>query len=163
MAHETEFTKKKECEVKAIPLEEKKRMVKDGQAHWFFPHHVIEQAVQCLIVLMILVTFSTLFPAHLGPKADPFDTPAHIKPEWYFLAAFYSLKFAENFDFLGAWAPKLLGIVMQGVAMNLLVLAPFIDFGDPKVRNPRKRPIAMAIGAAAAIGTVAFSILGWLA
>lgn len=163
MAQETEYTKKKECEVKALPFDEKRRMVREGEAHWFFPHHVIEQMVQCLIVLMILLTFSTLMPAHLGPKADPFDTPAHIKPEWYFLAAFYSLKVAQYFEFLGAWAPKILGIAMQGVAITALFAVPFLDMGDPKVRHPKKRPIAMIAGAGAAFITILFSILGLLA
>ena len=163
MAHETEYTKKKECEVKALPFDEKRRRVREGEAHWFFPHHMIEQAVQCIIVLVILITLSTLFPAHLGLKADPFDTPAHIKPEWYFLAAFYSLKVAQYFEFLGAWAPKILGIAIQGVAMTALFAVPFLDRGDPKVRDPKKRPIAMTIGAVSVFVVVLFSILGLIA
>lgn len=163
MAHETEYTRNKECEVKAIPMEEKKRLIREGKAYWFFPHHVIEQVLQCMAVLLLLITLSTLIPAHLGGKADPFDTPEHIKPEWYFLAAFYSLKFAQHFEFLGAWAPKILGIVMQGVAVGALFMVPWLDRGDPKVRHPFKRPVAMGAGAAAAFGTILFSLLGWFA
>jgi quinol-cytochrome oxidoreductase complex cytochrome b subunit len=163
MAHATEYTNKKECEVKALPYEEKERLVKEGKAHWFFPHHVVEQVLMCLALVMILVTLSTLAPAHLGPKADPFDTPAHIKPEWYFLAAFYSLKVAQYFEFLGAWAPKILGIAVQGAAVGALIMVPWLDRGDPKVRHPKKRPIAMAAGAAAAFIVVLFSILGLVA
>jgi quinol-cytochrome oxidoreductase complex cytochrome b subunit len=159
MAHRTEYTKKKEFEVKALPMEQKKLLVREGKAHWFFPHHITEQVIICGVIVIILITLSTLVPAHLGPKADPFDTPSHIKPEWYFLAAFYSLKFAQNLEFLGAWAPKLLGIVMQGVAVNLLLVVPFIDFGG-KERNPARRPIAMTLGAIGAAVTILFSILG---
>jgi quinol-cytochrome oxidoreductase complex cytochrome b subunit len=159
MAQKTEYTKKKEFEVKALPMEEKKRLVRDGKAHWFFPHHITEQVIICGVVVMILIMLSTLVPAHLGPKADPFDTPSHIKPEWYFLAAFYSLKFAQNLEFLGAWAPKLLGIAMQGVAVTILLVVPFIDFGG-KDRNPSRRPIAMTLGAIGAAVTILFSILG---
>ncbi len=159
MAHQTEYTKKKECEVKAIPMEEKKRMIREGKAHWFFPGHVVEQVLICGVLLMILITISTLFPAHLGAKADPFDTPEHIKPEWYFLAAYYSLRVADYFAFLGAWAPKILGIVFQGVAVTLLLAVPFIDMGG-KERRPSKRPIAMALGALAAIIFIVFTLLG---
>lgn len=159
MAHRTEYTNKKEFEVKAIPMEDKKRLVREGKAHWFFPHHITEQVVICGVVAMILITLSTLAPAHLGPKADPFDTPAHIKPEWYFLAAFYSLKFAQHLEFLGSWAPKILGIVMQGVAVTILLALPFIDFGG-KERRPSKRPIAMTLGAIGAGIVILFSILG---
>ncbi|MBF0171614.1 MAG: hypothetical protein HQK87_11120, partial [Nitrospinae bacterium] len=95
---------------------------------------------------------ATLFPAHLGPKADPFDTPAHIKPEWYFLAAFYSLKLAEYTEFLGLWAPKIIGIAGQGVAVGILFLVPWLDRGEVKVRDWRKRPKAM-IGLAVGLGS----------
>ncbi len=151
--------KKKECEVKALPLEEKKCLVREGKAYWFFPHHVMEQVIICGVILMILITISTLFPAHLGEKADPFNTPEHIKPEWYFLAAYYSLRAAEYLDFLGAWAPKILGIVAQGAAVTVLLAVPFLDQGGPE-RRASKRPIAMALGAAGAAIFIAFTLLG---
>lgn len=160
MACQTEYTKKKECEVKALPMEEKKRLVREHKAHWFFPRHVVEQVIICMAILMILVTLSTIIPAHLGGKADPFNTPEHIKPEWYFLAAFYSLKFAQNLEFLGAWAPKLLGILLQGAAVTVLLLVPFIDRG--KERRPSKRPVAMTLGGLGAGIVVLFSILGYI-
>ena len=159
MAEQTQYTQKKECEVKALPLEEKKRLVREGRAHWFFPGHVVEQIVMCGAMLLILITLSTVFPAHLGEKADPFDTPAHIKPEWYFLAAYYSLRLAEYTAFMGEWAPKIMGIVAQQIAVTVLILVPFID-RNFQVRDPRKRPIAMALGALAAITMIAFTILG---
>lgn len=159
MASQTEYTKKKECEVKALPMEEKERMVREGKAHWFFPDHVIEQIIICGLILMILITVSTIFPAHLGEKADPFSTPDHIKPEWYFLAAYYSLRFAEHFDFLGAWAPKIMGIVMQGVAVTALLAVPFLDRGGSE-RRWFKRPKAMAAGFVAMAIFVVFTLLG---
>ncbi|MGK7345949.1 MAG: hypothetical protein ACNS63_09100 [Candidatus Nitrospinota bacterium M3_3B_026] len=162
MACQTEFTEKKECEVKALPMEEKKRLIREGRAYWFFPAHVTEQVVMCLVVLMILVTISTLIPPHLGAKADPFDTPEHIKPEWYFLAAYYSLRVAQYFEFLGGWAPKLLGIMAQGLAALALLLVPFIDRGG-KERRPSKRPVAMILSALAAGVAILFTILGYIA
>lgn len=162
MAHATKYTKKKECEVKAIPYEEKQRLVREGKAHWFFPHHIVEQMVICMTIIMIMVTLATLFPAHLGPMADPFDTPDHIKPEWYFLPAFYTLKFAQYFEFLGSWAPKLLGIVIQGVAVTVLIAVPFLDMGGPE-RRPSKRPIAMTMGAIGVFLTLLCGYLGHIA
>ena len=159
MTSPTEYTKKKECEVKALPLEEKKRLIREGKAYWFFPDHVMEQVIICGLVMMILLTISTLLPAHLGEKADPFNTPEHIKPEWYFLAAYYSLILAEHFDFLGVWAPKIIGIVMQGVAITVLLAAPFLDRGGPE-RRPARRPIAMGIGLAGAVVFFVFTLLG---
>ena len=117
MAHMTEYTKKKECEVKALPLEEKKRLVREGKAHWFFPRHVAEQVIICGVALMLLITISTLFPAHLGPKADPFDTPEHIKPEWYFYFTFRWLKLTS----------LQVGVLGTGAAFMLLLFWPFMD------------------------------------
>ncbi|MDH5477428.1 MAG: hypothetical protein OEY50_03775 [Nitrospinota bacterium] len=159
MAEQTQYTKKKECEVKALPMEEKKRLVREGKAHWFFPGHIIEQIVLCGFVVLILITLSTVWPAHLGEKADPFDTPDHIKPEWYFLAAYYSLRLAEYTDFMGAWAPKIMGIVAQQVAVTILILVPFLD-RNVNERRPGKRPIAIALGILAALMAIVFTILG---
>jgi ubiquinol-cytochrome c reductase cytochrome b subunit len=142
-------------------MEEKKRLVREGRAHWFFPHHVMEQVIMCGAMLLLLITLSTIWPAHLGEKADPFDTPAHIKPEWYFLAAYYSLRLAEYTGFLGAWAPKIMGIVAQQAAVTALILVPFIDRNFNE-RDPRKRPIAMLLGAVGALSVIVFTILGWL-
>ncbi len=159
MAQQTEFTKKKEVEVKALPIEEKKRLIRDGKAYWFFPRHLVEQIIICMAIVMILVTFSTVFPPHLGPKANPFDTPEHIKPEWYFLAAYYSLKMAEHLDFLGSWAPKILGVAFQGLGILALILVPFIDRSGPE-RRPGKRPVAMAVGVIVSGMVIVFTLLG---
>jgi cytochrome b6 len=43
--------------------------------------------------LGVLGALAALFPWELGVKADPFaPAPAGIRPEWYFLAQFYTLK-----------------------------------------------------------------------
>ncbi|MBI4715918.1 MAG: cytochrome b, partial [Nitrospirae bacterium] len=85
-------------------------------------------------------------------------TPEHIKPEWYFLAAYELLKVADVFHFLGDWAPKAIGITLEGAFVILLFLVPFID------RNPerayRKRPVAVAAGIFFAITFLVFTIWG---
>ncbi len=136
---------KKEVEIKKIPMEEKKRLIREGKMKWFFPGHLVEQVVICLFIFVIMITLATLFPPHLGSMADPFITPDHIKPEWYFLASFQLLIIAEKLDFLGAWAPKILGVGMQGVIIGILIMVPFIDRNpDRKYRN-RKIAITMGI------------------
>jgi len=122
--------------------ETKKNLHEEGEP--FFPHHMLEQGVVVFLTLAALITLVMFFPAPMEPPADPFDTPAHIKPEWYFLAAYQSLKVAEYTSFLGAWAPKILGILAQGIGMGLLVLLPFLD-RNPE-RHPRKRPLVISVG-----------------
>lgn len=107
----------------------------------FWPHYVLSEFIAWYIVLGILIILAALFPASLEDKADPFTTPAHVKPEWYFLSVYQFLKVASVFSFLGADAPRLLGILIPGFALLLLFLLPFLDRG-PK-RPARRRPLML--------------------
>jgi ubiquinol-cytochrome c reductase cytochrome b subunit len=139
-------------------LEEKRTPAEEGDP--FFPNHMLEQTMMVFIVLAILVTLVMFFPAPMEPPADPFVTPEHIKPEWYFLSAYQALKVAEYFSFLGAWAPKALGILVQAGGLFLLVLLPFLD--KNRERHPRKRPFMVAMGILALIALAALTIWGKL-
>jgi len=149
---------KKEVEIKHLPMEEKKELVKQGKMHWFFPDHVVEQVIICIFIVVILITLATIYPPKLDEMADPFSTPDHIKPEWYFLPAYQELKIAEKLEFLGAWAPKVIGVALQGLAIQFLMIIPFID------RNPERkysrRKFALAAGVAAVLGTIILGIWG---
>ncbi len=149
---------KKEIEIKHLPMEEKKRLIKEGKMKWFFPDHIVEQIVICLFVFVLLITLATVFPPGLENMADPFDTPEHIKPEWYFLAAYQILKIAEELSFIGAWAPKLIGIMAQGLLIAMLFLIPYMD-KNPE-RSPKKRGFAIAIGLLAIAATAALTVWG---
>jgi len=136
--------------------ETKKDLHKEGEP--FFPHHVLAQSMMIFLTLAALIALVMFFPAPMEPPADPFETPEHIKPEWYFLAAYQSLKVAEYTSFLGAWAPKVLGILAQGAGMALLILLPFLD-KNPE-RHPRKRPIVIGLGILALIMLAVLTIWG---
>jgi cytochrome b6 len=59
----------------------------------FLPHFLLRDLFAWTAVLAILAGLSTFFPSELGVKADPFAAaPAGIRPEWYFLWAFETLK-----------------------------------------------------------------------
>ena len=59
----------------------------------FVPHFLLRDMVGWYVALGILAALAALFPWELGQKADPFGSaPADIKPEWYFLFMFQSLK-----------------------------------------------------------------------
>lgn len=126
----------------------------------FWPNHALKEiTAACLLIgLLALLTFVSPPPMH--PRADPFSTPEHIKPEWYFLAAYQGLKVAEVLRPLGDWAPKVLGILLEGAFVILLFLVPFID------RNPerayRKRPLAIALGIFFSLLFVLFTVWGYI-
>ena len=59
----------------------------------FFPDFLLRELIAWYGVLAVLGTLAALFPWDLGVKADAFaPAPAGIRPEWYFLAPFYTLK-----------------------------------------------------------------------
>nr|NIS75581.1 hypothetical protein [Deltaproteobacteria bacterium] len=87
----------------------------------FYPNHIIKQIIQISLVIAVLVFLSSVVPPPLLPKADPFISPDRIRPDWYFLAAYQFLKFADEFRFLGPWAPKLIGVLGQGAGGLLLL------------------------------------------
>lgn len=131
---------------------------KHDEGEPFFPNHMLDQGMVVFVTLAVLVTLVMFFPAPMEPPADPFVTPEHIKPEWYFLSAYQALKVAEYFSFLGAWAPKVLGILIQGAGIFLLVLLPFLD-RNPE-RHPRKRPLVVGLGLMALIMLAVLTIWG---
>ena len=66
------------------------------------------------------------FPWDLGTKADPFGSaPAGIKPEWYFLFMFQTLKLIPS----KVWFidGEVLGVLGCGLAGLLWVLLPFFE------------------------------------
>lgn len=141
-------------------MTDQKKVDRHEEGEPFFPHHMLEQSMVIFLVLGVLVLLVMLWPAPMEPPADPFSTPAHIKPEWYFLSAYQGLKLAEYFAFLGSWAPKVLGILGQGLGIMLLVLLPFLD-KNPE-RNPRKRPLVVKLGILVLIMLAALTIWGKL-
>jgi cytochrome b6 len=59
----------------------------------FLPHFLLRDLFAWTAVLALLAGLSTFFPSEIGVKADPFAAaPAGIRPEWYFLWAFETLK-----------------------------------------------------------------------
>jgi quinol-cytochrome oxidoreductase complex cytochrome b subunit len=120
MEMENEVMKNEKKEEKGIP---------------FFPNHFLKEVIVMCIVLAGISLLATLFPAPMEEKADPFVTPSHIKPEWYFLANYKFLQLAEKFKFLGSWAPKLLGILLQMLIVLIILVFPFFD------KSPERHPL----------------------
>ena len=59
----------------------------------FFPGLPVAELMGGTSHWRCLAGLAAMFPSELGEKADPFaPAPAGIRPEWYFLAQFYTLK-----------------------------------------------------------------------
>lgn len=108
----------------------------------FFPNYLLQDLTSIAVYLacfFFVVFFDPyiFFPKDAFLPANPFQTPAHIKPEWYFLANYQTLKIFPS---------EFIGLAVQGAAMTFLALLPFIDRGPE--RHPLKRPLFLvcAIG-----------------
>ena len=92
----------------------------------FFPNFLLRDLVGWLIALAILAALAAFIPAELGQKADPFvPAPAGIKPEWYFMFMFQTLKYLPS-HILGIEG-ELVGVLAFAVAGLLLLLVPVLD------------------------------------
>jgi quinol-cytochrome oxidoreductase complex cytochrome b subunit len=124
----------------------------------FFPNYIILEVIVSFLVLAALIVLATLLPTGLEEKADAFNTPQHIKPEWYFLWIYQFIKVPPIFLGSGVLA-ELAGIFIPGIGIVLLVLLPFLD-RKPQ-RHPRQRKLAMALMSLILLAFVALSIWGW--
>ncbi len=100
----------------------------------FFPNFLLRDFVGWLCAIMVLASMAAFFPAHLGEKADPFaPAPAGIKPEWYFMFMFQSLKYLPA-EILGIEG-ELVGVLGFGLLGLVLLLVPFLDRPDDQGRH----------------------------
>jgi quinol-cytochrome oxidoreductase complex cytochrome b subunit len=125
----------------------------------FFPNYVILEVIVSFIILAALIVLASLLPVGLEEKADPFNTPQHIKPEWYFLWIYQFIKLPSLVVGPGVVA-GLLGILIPAIGILLLFLLPFLD-RKPE-RHPRNRKLAMAVMAVILVIFVVLSIWGWI-
>ncbi|MEK7375970.1 MAG: cytochrome bc complex cytochrome b subunit, partial [Candidatus Margulisiibacteriota bacterium] len=110
----------------------------------FFPNHLTKEAIAALLIIALVISLAVFFPAAMELKANPFDTPPHIKPEWYFLGTYQILKAVPN---------ELLGISISGVLIMLLFLTPFID------RNPSRKLKDRKLGLIAFFSIIALLVI----
>jgi quinol-cytochrome oxidoreductase complex cytochrome b subunit len=116
----------------------------------FYPDHVRTEARVALVVVVVVVLVGLAafwFPVGQGVPADPMDTPAHTKPEWYFLFLYELLKYI----------PKTLGVLLPIGAVLLLFLWPFLDNRSDSKKSRRTRIVLTTITLAA---IVALTLLG---
>ncbi|HEY4744695.1 MAG TPA: cytochrome bc complex cytochrome b subunit [Desulfuromonadaceae bacterium] len=120
----------------------------------FFPNYALQDLTSISIYLACFLGIVFIDPYLLFPKdafvaANPFQTPAHIKPEWYFLANYQTLKLFPS---------EVIGLAVQGAAMTFLALLPFVDRGAE--RHPLKRPLFMVCAVGGILLWIGLSVWG---
>ncbi len=105
----------------------------------FYPDHVTNEAKLTVVILGLVIAVGVLalwFPVGQGEPADPMNTPAHAKPEWYFLFLYQMLKYL----------PKTLGVILPILGVMVLIVWPFLDRREDTKRARRARLILSIIG-----------------
>src|SRR5437763_6869142 len=124
----------------------------------FFPNFFLRDLIGWILAIGVLAALAALFPWELGEKADPFaPAPAGIKPEWYFLFMFQTLKFipAKILIFDG----EVIGILAFGLCGLLLFLVPFLDKSPV---HPKRRLIFNLCGVLALLYIAVMTVVGYV-
>ncbi|MGA7614516.1 MAG: cytochrome bc complex cytochrome b subunit [Thermoanaerobaculia bacterium] len=124
----------------------------------FFPHYMLRDLFAWIIGLGVLASLAALFPWELGEKADPFAPAyANIRPEWYFVYMFQTLKLVPGGSILGI-EYEAIAILLFGLFFMLLVMVPFLDRG---VREKARSPMFTVIGVVMLVYMLAMTIWGY--
>lgn len=107
---------KKKKDENGVPL--------DGIA--FHPYYTVKDIVGVVVFLFVFCAVVFFFPEMGGyflekpnfEQANPFKTPEHIAPVWYF-TPYYAI--------LRAVPDKLLGVIAMGAAIAILFVLPWLD------------------------------------
>jgi ubiquinol-cytochrome c reductase cytochrome b subunit len=122
----------------------------------FYPTFVMEDVLVIFIFMAVFCGMVFFFPQLIvfgdaEVPADPFNTPDHIKPEWYFLASYQFLKIIPS-EF-GA-------LILMSIAALLFVLLPFVDRSEES--NILKRPVFLTLVMACIVGFAGLTVWGYL-
>jgi cytochrome b6 len=99
----------------------------------FLPNFLLRDLVGWYLALAILAALAALFPWELGEKADPFaSAPEGIKPEWYFLFMFQTLK--QLPPHIMGFEGEVLGVLFFGLCGLVVLAVPFLDRGQASRR-----------------------------
>ena len=112
----------------------------------FFPDHMMTELMIGLVLMILLSALATIFPATMGPAANPLVTPEEIKPEWFFYVSFRWLKmFSLTF-----------AVISTGFIVAAMFIWPWIDAFLRKIT--RNEDISVYIGIVATFLLVGLTV-----
>ena len=128
----------------------------------FFPHFALRDLFGWIVALGVLAALAALFPWELGEKADPF-APAYpgIRPEWYFVFMFETLKLVPGGEVLGV-EYEAIPILLFGIAALAMVLVPFLDRGVVARGRSTGFTVAGALALIFVVGMTAWGYRSWV-
>ena len=125
----------------------------------FVPNFLLRDIVGWLSALAILAALAAFLPAELGRKADPFaPAPVGIKPEWYFMFMFQTLKYLPSH--ILALEGEIVGVLGFALGGLFLLLIPFLD---RRAARGESSPTFTWIGIAIVVYIIVLTYLGYTA
>ncbi len=125
----------------------------------FVPDFLLRDMVGWLSALAVLAALAAFLPAELGKKADPFaPAPIGIKPEWYFMFMFQTLKYLPA-TILGIEG-EVVGILGFGLGGLFLLFLPFLD---RHAEHGGRSTVFTWIGVGIIVFVIALTYLGYTA
>ena len=114
-----------------------------------FPDHLLNLLTILLLLFGVILTLSVLAPAVFHGPADPFTSPAGVRPPWYLLPAY-----------------GLIETLPAGVGGTLLLLGLLVFLGVPFLdRTPdkpaRRRPVALLFFVATCLALLLLGYIGY--
>ena len=92
----------------------------------FFPNFALRDLMLWMVALLAAVSLAVFFPWELGVKADPFaPAPPGIRPEWYFMFMFQTLKMLPAH--IGPIEGELFGLAVFNLGALVWLLLPLWD------------------------------------
>jgi cytochrome b6 len=117
----------------------------------FVPNFLLRDLFGWFAALGLLAALAAMYPWELGQKADPFaPAPAGIRPEWYFVFMFQSLKYIPAK--VGPFDGEVLGVLGYSLGGLFLLLVPFLD---KRTARGEPSPLFRWIG----IGIIAYIVI----
>jgi ubiquinol-cytochrome c reductase cytochrome b subunit/cytochrome b6 len=115
---------------------ERERVAPEDRTFPFWPHHATTELLIGVLLMYVLTVLTLALPPELGAKADPFSTPPHIQPEWYFYFSFRLLKLTSLTT----------SVYLTGAAAALLFFWPFLeDVLHRRLGMPRDASVVLGV------------------
>ena len=117
----------------------------------FFPNFFYRELMGWTLSFGALILLASLFPWELGEKADILKpAPPHIRPEWYFVFTYQTLKYV----------PKLVGVFGFAICSFVWIMLPFFDFKSARGEYNRLYTI---IGVTVLAYIIVLTLVGYFA
>lgn len=122
----------------ALPPSEESKPAEQRKSMPFFPNFLAKDLGMWLITLNVISLLAAVFPWQLGPPADPLGAaPDGIKPEWYFMSQFATLKILGQI--FPGMTGEAIGMSLFTLGLVLWILVPFFD--KDKANGKRGRQV----------------------